>query len=376
MEPSSKSVVLTLIMKDEAEVIAHCLNSALPFVDAVAIVDTGSSDASIEIAEHVLKFTRGAIARLPWKGFAESRNDALELAKDFGDYALMIDADCEFVAEEGSNPQALRDQLVGHAHQLTIRSGTVSYLRPAITHRDSGARYHGVLHEFVRFPEGSPYPTEISGFHIINNVGQSARNKNPHKYFDDAAVLLRALESCEPELLPRYNFYLAQSYRDAGALGLALAAYERRIALGGWHDEVYFSQCVRGDIKRTIGRPKEEIVSAFLEAHETNPKRGEALHLLAVYARSIEAWNLAHMAASRGVGLVEPAGALFSDSTVYRTGLKFELSISCWYVGDFELGERLCEELLQDEALRENDRNATMSNLELYRNRRLGPTPT
>lgn len=369
MESSNPTVVLTLIMKDEAEVIAHCLNSALPFVDAVVIVDTGSTDASIEIAEHVLKYTRGAIARMPWKGFADSRNDALELAKDFGDYALMIDADCEFVAEEDSNPQTLRDQLVGPAHQLAIRQGAVSYLRPAISRRDSGGRYRGVLHEWIQFPEGTPYPTVISGFHIANNVGRSARNKNPHKYFDDAAVFLRALESCEPELVPRYTFYLGQSYRDAGALGLALEAYERRISLGGWPDEVYFSQFMRAEIKAQIGRPREEIVSAYLEAHETNPRRGEALHGLARYARGIQAWNLAFMASSRGVSLVEPAGALFSNSSVYRTGLKFELSICSWYVGEFELGERLCVELLASNELNEADSSATVSNLALYRNR-------
>lgn len=366
MTPSNSTIVLTLIMKDEADVIAHCLNSALPFVDAFAIVDTGSTDASIEIAEHVLRHSKKKIVQLPWRGYSGSRNDALDLAATLGDYALMIDADSEFVAADGSNPDTLRRQLTGPAHHVVMSVGGATYLRTAITHRDSGARYRGVLHEFVTLPDRPEPLSVVTGFRINNNVGVSARNKNPSKYLDDAMLIERELQNCEPDLVSRYTFYLAQSYRDAGELESALTTYERRITQAGWQEEVYYSKLMRAQLKLRLARPKEEIITAYLEAHELEPRRAEALYGLAAFARSIEHWQLAFMSALRVVNLREPVGSLFTAPFVYQVGVRFELSITCWYVGEFELGKRLCDELLDSGSLDDRHREATIRNRDFY----------
>src|SRR5580658_9036899 len=77
-----------IIVRDEAEHLDGCLRSLRGLVDEIVVVDTGSSDASVEVAR-----SHGAIvAHEPWQGgFAAPRNRSLELCS--GEGILYIDAD-------------------------------------------------------------------------------------------------------------------------------------------------------------------------------------------------------------------------------------------------------------------------------------------
>ncbi len=89
---------LCMIVKNEEAYLAKCLNSAKDVVDEIVIVDTGSSDRTVEIAQEF-----GAkIATHQWQeDFALARNEALKLVT--GDWVLVLDADEEL------NPKALTE---------------------------------------------------------------------------------------------------------------------------------------------------------------------------------------------------------------------------------------------------------------------------
>ncbi len=90
-----------MIVKNEAAVIERCLRSVRPFIDAWAIADTGSSDGTQEIVRRVLQGIPGELIERPWVDFSTNRNQALELARRHGDYALIIDADEVLQADTG-----------------------------------------------------------------------------------------------------------------------------------------------------------------------------------------------------------------------------------------------------------------------------------
>src|SRR4029077_18021100 len=77
-----------IIVKDEADHLDACLSSLHGLVDEIVVVDTGSTDGSVAVAER-----HGAVvAHEPWRGdFSAPRNRSLDLAT--GDWILYIDAD-------------------------------------------------------------------------------------------------------------------------------------------------------------------------------------------------------------------------------------------------------------------------------------------
>jgi len=86
---------LSMIVKNEEPFLAHCLDSVRGLVDEMVILDTGSTDGTLEIA-------RAAGARVfqsPWRDdFSAARNASLEKAT--GDWILILDADEELPASE------------------------------------------------------------------------------------------------------------------------------------------------------------------------------------------------------------------------------------------------------------------------------------
>ena len=82
-----------MIVKNEAPVIRRCLDSVRPLVDAWLIVDTGSTDGTQDIIRAALADLPGAVHERPWQDFAHNRSEALDLARSFASYALIIDAD-------------------------------------------------------------------------------------------------------------------------------------------------------------------------------------------------------------------------------------------------------------------------------------------
>lgn len=75
-----------VIVKDEARNIEACLDT-LAFCDERIVVDSGSADATVRLAE-----SKGArVAVHAWEGFGAQKNFALSLAT--GDWVLSIDAD-------------------------------------------------------------------------------------------------------------------------------------------------------------------------------------------------------------------------------------------------------------------------------------------
>jgi tetratricopeptide (TPR) repeat protein len=93
-----------LIVKNEEAHLARCLSSLKDVVDEIVVVDTGSTDRTIEIAESF----GAVIGHFAWcDDFAAARNESLRLAT--GDWALWIDADEELDAK---SVNAIREGLI------------------------------------------------------------------------------------------------------------------------------------------------------------------------------------------------------------------------------------------------------------------------
>src|SRR5437868_3646767 len=93
------SLCLSMIVKNEAHVIARCLRSVRPFISCFSISDTGSTDNTMEIIREEMKGIPGVLTSDPWVDFSTNRNIAMKGVQ--GDYIFTIDADETFEAKPG-----------------------------------------------------------------------------------------------------------------------------------------------------------------------------------------------------------------------------------------------------------------------------------
>lgn len=364
-ESGTPRIVLAMIVKDEAHVIRRCLDSVRPLIDAYCIVDTGSTDGTQRIVETELAGLPGVVLDRAWVDFATNRTQALELARPFGEYALMIDADVECRIDPGLDVGRWKESLTADVLRIELRDG-IRYQRPLLTSTRLPFVYRGVLHEYLVVPDGAVDGGIVEGIHYRSSF-DGARSGNPTKFQDDAAVLASAFASgAEPDLDSRYAFYLAQSLRDCGDVIGAEMMYRARAAMGGWAEEVYVSQLWRARMLRARGGALGDALLALAAAQEVVPSRAEAWCEAAAQSRAAGLPSLAHLFARRAVEIEEPVDGLFLETDCYRWRALVEYAVTAAHVDDLGGGARACHRLLYEDHLPDTERRAIIDALARY----------
>jgi glycosyltransferase involved in cell wall biosynthesis len=347
-----KTIGLCLIAKNEAHVIRRCLSSTLPLIDYFLIVDTGSEDGTQRVVKDFLgeRNACGAVIKEPWDNFGYNRTFALrELRKvQWIDYALMIDADDQLVFEDGFDPAAFKSEMQHDLYDVQIRHRDTRYFRAQLCRNELPFRYRGVLHEYLEPPNENCRRAVARGFHIeTGRVG--ARNRNPQKYADDAAILEKALlTETDPPLIARYKFYLAQSYRDAGQSERALKAYLERAELGFWKEEIFLSLYNAGRLKEALEYSDVEIIGTYLKAHEHSPRRAESLHALVAYCHRNGKPALGYLIGKQAITIPMPSYGLFIQTSIYDYGMLDEFAVAAYWAGHYRDSLDACLKLLAD----------------------------
>jgi glycosyltransferase involved in cell wall biosynthesis len=256
-------ISLCLIAKNEAENIGSCIKSADEFVDEIIVVDTGSTDETINIAQ-----TLGAkVYKEQWQNdFSYHRNTSL--AKANSDWILLLDCDEEL--EQGSGQKlknAIKNNSNFEAFFVQIintlakeRQMTFSSIR--IIKNRSLFHFTGKLHEQIADSIISKYGPNSIGYSKVKVI---------HHGYNNNIVNIEAKSNRNLEILKSYPeekkdgfFYynLGTEYLRLGEKLKALKTYKN--ALEMTNPEKTFGPIL---VKKTIStlmelkRYREAIVS-------------------------------------------------------------------------------------------------------------------
>ncbi len=318
-----------MIVKNEVHVLARCLDSVKPLIASWVIVDTGSTDGTQGLIGACMTGIPGELHERPFRDFGHNRTEAIELARGKADYLLVIDADDTLVVSDGF----VLPDLAADAYSLLVEDAGMSYWRTHLFRADLDFQYTGVLHE-VLTSDVPRTEARLEGV-VYRRTMTGARSLDPKKYEKDAAVLAAAL-AAEPDNA-RYAFYLAQSWRDAGLLDEALAAYARRAAMEGWEEETWTSLLEVAKLHARLGHDADTVVAAHLRAFERRPTRAEPLCYLAMFLRERGRVVAAYPFARAASDIPRPPGdILFLDESVYAWRAKDEHAVAAYWVGRHE----------------------------------------
>ena len=195
MKDNRQVVCLSMIVKNEASVIARSLASARPFISYWVIVDTGSTDGTQNVIRRLMADLPGELHERPWHDFAYNRTEALELAQPHGEYVLWIDADDVLESEPNFAMPAL--QADSYTLQIVVSAGR--YNRPHIVRAALPWRWRGVLHEFLTCDDAGS-SAFLEGLQIRRGHG-GARRRDPQTYKRDADILYSALQTEDDPLM-------------------------------------------------------------------------------------------------------------------------------------------------------------------------------
>ena len=342
------SICLCMIVKNESAVIERCLASVRGLIDYWVVSDTGSTDGTQDLIREALADVPGELHEDPWRDFGHNRSLNLEHARGKADYLLLIDADM-ILRQEGDLPELTADSY------MIRHGGDLEYRNKRLVRGSLPWRYVGSTHEYLTAdrPEHEQHLDALVVDHFADGGSRA------DKFERDVRLLSADLERDPTNT--RTVFYLAQTRRDLGEREAAIALYRRRVEMGGWPEEVYFSLLQIGELQADAG-DWPAAMDAFIEAWEYRPQRLEALYELTSRLRLRSQYQAAYAFASAGIGEPQPDDVLFVRPWVYRWGLLFELSISAYWVDDFLGSVRACDKLLELPDLPEPHREQTIAN--------------
>ena len=346
------TVCLSMIVKNETHIIRECLDSVCSHIDYWVIVDTGSTDGTQDLIRNYFaeKGIPGELHERPWVAFDHNRTEALDLCTGKADYAWMIDADDKIV---GDFKYPNNKNLTADGYALKCGRDQCIWWRNQIFKTGIGWKYIGILHEYAHCEKQPLIQEKIEGNYHLEARTLGARNVNVtpvEKYSKDAELLAEALKT-EPGNT-RYQFYLAQSYFDSQQWDKATEAYYKRVEMGGWEEECYYSLFRIALI--TMAQEKEWpiIQQKLLDAFDYRPCRAEPLHAIARTLRMMGRPRAAYLFAKQAAELQFPKhDILFIDTNVYTWMALDELAASAFYVHDYKTGYAACEILLKQNRL-------------------------
>jgi glycosyltransferase involved in cell wall biosynthesis len=344
------NICLNMIVKNEVAVLPRLFRSLKDFIDYYVIVDTGSTDDTIALIKREMDAygIEGEVHERPWVNFGTNRQQALELAVAAGktEWLLFIDADEEL---ETSDPKFFEKLEAGVSYNIEKHHAGLRYSVPHLLNVRAGRyKWEGPVHNHITTLAGPTGRVLRQDVWIIYHSGEGAKSHGltlEEKYLRDARLLEEDLKK-NPENT-RSQFYLAQSYRDAGHLEKAYIEYQKRATMKGWAEETFVAQLEAGKLAVRLEKPDNVVLAELLSAYNLRPLRAEPLHDLARYFRLKKQYSMAFLFARAGAATNKPNDSLFLAQSVYDWKLLDELAVSAYWVKDYQQCKTACETVLK-----------------------------
>uniref|UniRef100_A0A6C0HCK8 Glycosyltransferase 2-like domain-containing protein n=1 Tax=viral metagenome TaxID=1070528 RepID=A0A6C0HCK8_9ZZZZ len=325
------TLCLNMIVKNESRIITRLLDSVVSIIDCYCICDTGSTDNTKDIIREYFekKNIHGKIVEEPFVDFAHNRNFALQCCIGMSDYVLFLDADMVLEIKPGFDKTILKSH-----DSFMILQGTDDfyYNNMRIVRNNGSYLYIGVTHEYISTPPQNTTMNFDKSTLFIRDIGDGGAKSD--KYDRDIKLLKGGIE--ENPNSDRYHFYLANSYFDNGKYEDAIETYKRRIEIGGWDQEVWYSYYRMGMSYKNLGKI-ELAISAWLDGYDLLPNRLENLYEIIQHYRILNKCRVANGFYKMAKDVLKIAhdkdNYLFLNNDMYTYKLEYEMTILACYLG-------------------------------------------
>ena len=348
-------IILLTMVKNESRIIRRLMESVKGKADAIVILDTGSTDNTVELAKTYLTENSipGDVYESPFVNFGKTRTKSFECCQDWVKkmgwnatkcWALLLDGDMMLGAEQSIDKKKLSEMSENIAG-ITLKqaNGSLIYGNVRLIRVSEPWICKGATHEAWTCPPDKNVASVNSPVLIDHNDGGCKGDK----YTRDVRLLLEDLQEMPNDA--RTHFYLGQTYLCMRDHEKGIPVLKKRIELGGWDEEVYITYMYLGECQWAVGH-KADAIKTWLDGWQFRQHRTEIpIKLICELRREPKSQFLAMMffekffAIQKGedfrTGAPLPAGPAINNDTLFvnKRNIDYhmweELGILSFYTG-------------------------------------------
>lgn len=338
---------LAMCVQNHRETIARSIRSTRKWIQRYCLIDCGSSDGSIQIAQDALRGIEGKVYQNPWTDSGSSEETLIKIASFFGEYVLLIDPTEELLVQDPFGFGTLvKDCYFAISYQNGLQWKKPFLFRSAFNWQSKGPLTQDLIsHEAISAQ--LLYRTHLSSL-------QNCAKKR-----------LRSIEEAlakNPQD-PTFLFYKA-IYLEELNHNQALEAYEKRASLQGDIQELFFVRYRIAALKEKNGS-LEDAIALYLQAFHTLETRAEPLYDLS--ERMIREGNfvLSYVLSEHALTIPLPQDPFFTKSWIYRYGLLHQFARSAFEMKRMKETYEALQKLVRIPEVPGDLKEAMKKNLEL-----------
>lgn len=344
---------ITFMIKNSGDVIRYVLTENLKIADQITVLDTGSTDNTLDIVNEIAiqEPNRIKVYEEPFIDFSTSRNRLMDLAEEKNrKCAFHIMLDDTYVLR---NANLLREFLHEirsdefESFSINIKGIDVIYSSNRIIRPESKLRYQYKIHETINsnakesalIPIYKGYIEDLQSEYMVKRTADRKEN--------DLKLLFEELDENPKD--PRIYYYIAETYLCMEDYTNAHEYYSKRLKMGGYSEETYDAMYKKAVMEHIhLNKEWADVQEGYLECYKFDPTRPESMFMIGYEYHNKNIPLLAHMFFKKAFEIGIPVNQNMNIK-VEQSGFtlpNFLINTSYLY-GEHNLGIQCCLRILE-----------------------------
>lgn len=344
---------LCIMVKNAGPQFEKMLTDNLPIIDRWTILDTGSTDDTINIINKVLVGKKdGNLYQEPFINFRDSRNRLLDLAGTSCKFNLMLDDTYVVQGDLRAFLTEVRGDQYSNSFTLYIQSDDTQYGSNRIIKSNSGLRYIHTIHEVITDKNNINVVIPDNKAKILDGRFDYMEKRTQERKQFDLKLLFEEVEENPND--PRAYYYLAQTYNLLEDYENAYKYFLKRAEFtnSGFIQErvdAVFEAARVANFK--LGRPWSECMSLYEQCYKVDESRPEALYFIGIHYYLEGSYKKAYPYLKKGFEIGFPTHCQYSlKPTLSFHFLPKFLTRICYNLEEYKMGEIAARFFLQNNA--------------------------
>lgn len=338
-------VNLLIMVKNAGDGFRDILMRNLPYIDRFTILDTGSTDNTLQIIKEVL-FASGKPGELynePFINFRDSRNRLLDLAGEKCAFNVMLDDTYVLHGNLRDFLSVVRGDDVASTYSIFIKDISLSHGSIRITKPERKKRYKYIIHEIID-DIGYQIPPNVA--FIEDVISEYMSDRTLQRKEMDLEMLREEIKNNPKD--PRNYYYMAETYLCMKEWKSALEWYEKSFNMDGYieerQDALYKTAVINHFSLKT---PWKDCHEMYLNAYRFDPTRPDSMFVIGHhYVEEDYCPELAHLYLKKAFEIGIPTGLNMNlKIKMYQIDIPQYLLPICYNMKDWELGSKAVERI-------------------------------